>query len=380
MEHDKESRGVIAQLVDFLVRLGLGETMLRISTVVLSVVMIGVVVWLVRSFQARSTQAGAAVEAQATEAVTAGVGGEAFQPVSANSFDGIPRVAQPFTTIPNRPRQEIVKYTVQDGDTVFGIAQQFGLTPETVLWGNYNLLLDNPHSLKPGQDLLILPSDGVYWQWLAENKGGLPGFAKFFGANVDDILNAPINKLDPATVGDLNNPNIPDGTWLFIPGGRRELISWSAPLGVTRDNPASARVLGPGACDPVAGGAVGYGTFVWPAPQHYLSGYDFSGVHRGIDIAGNTGEAVFATDAGVIVYVGWNNYGYGNMIMIDHGQGFQSLYAHLSAFNVSCGQSVGQGDVIGAIGSTGNSSGSHLHFEILSAHAKINPWDVLPPP
>lgn len=380
MEHDKESRGVIAQLVDFLLRLGLGETMLRISTVVLSVVMIGVVVWLVRSFQARSTQAGAAVEAQATEAVTAGVGGEAFQPVSANSFDGIPRVAQPFTTIPNRPRQEIVKYTVQDGDTVFGIAQQFGLTPETVLWGNYNLLLDNPHSLKPGQDLLILPSDGVYWQWLAENKGGLPGFAKFFGANVEDILNAPINKLDPATVGDLNNPNIPDGTWLFIPGGRRELISWSAPLGVTRDNPASARVLGPGACDPVAGGAVGYGTFVWPAPQHYLSGYDFSGVHRGIDIAGNTGEAVFATDAGVIVYVGWNNYGYGNMIMIDHGQGFQSLYAHLSAFNVSCGQSVGQGDVIGAIGSTGNSSGSHLHFEILSAHAKINPWDVLPPP
>lgn len=380
MEHDKESRGVIAQLVDFLLRLGLGETMLRISTVVLSVVMIGVVVWLVRSFQARSTQAGAAVEAQATEAVTAGVGGEAFQPVLANSFDGIPRVAQPFTTIPNRPRQEIVKYTVQDGDTVFGIAQQFGLTPETVLWGNYNLLLDNPHSLKPGQDLLILPSDGVYWQWLAENKGGLPGFAKFFGANVDDILNAPINKLDPATVGDLNNPNIPDGTWLFIPGGRRELISWSAPLGVTRDNPASARVLGPGACDPVAGGAVGYGTFVWPAPQHYLSGYDFSGVHRGIDIAGNTGEAVFATDAGVIVYVGWNNYGYGNMIMIDHGQGFQSLYAHLSAFNVSCGQSVGQGDVIGAIGSTGNSSGSHLHFEILSAHAKINPWDVLPPP
>ena len=125
---------------------------------------------------------------------------------------------------------------------------------------------------------------------------------------------------------------------------------------------------------------MGYGTFVWPAPQHYLSGYDYSGVHRGIDIAGNTGEATFATDAGVIVYVGWNNYGYGNMIMIDHGQGFQSLYAHLSAFNVSCGQSVGQGDVIGAIGSTGNSSGSHLHFEILSAHAKINPWDVLTPP
>ena len=145
-------------------------------------------------------------------------------------------------------------------------------------------------------------------------------------------------------------------------------------------NPASARVLGPGACDPVSGGAVGYGTFIWPGNNHSISGYDYSEVHRGIDIAGNTGEAVYATDAGVIVYAGWNNYGYGYMIMIDHGNGFQSLYAHLSALNVGCGQSVGQGDVIGVIGSTGNSSGSHLHFEIISGSGKINPHDVLPPP
>jgi hypothetical protein len=263
---------------------------------------------------------------------------------------------------------------------VFGIAQQFGLQPETVLWGNYNVLLDNPHSLKPGQELLILPSDGVYWQWLAANKGGLSGFAKFFGASVEDILNSPTNNLDPDAVGDVNAPNIPDGTWLFVPGGRRELISWSAPLGVTRENPASARVLGPGACDPISGGAVGFGAFIWPSNKHFLSGYDYSPVHRGIDIAGEEGEGTYATDAGVIVYAGWNNYGYGNMVMIDHGNGFQSLYAHLSAFNVGCGQSVGQGDVIGAIGTTGASSGSHLHFEILSASTKINPWDVLPPP
>jgi murein DD-endopeptidase MepM/ murein hydrolase activator NlpD len=125
---------------------------------------------------------------------------------------------------------------------------------------------------------------------------------------------------------------------------------------------------------------VGYGTFIWPSNQHTLSGYDFSPVHRGIDIAGNTGEAVYATDAGVVVYAGWNNYGYGNMVMVDHGNNFQSLYAHLSAFNVVCGQSVGQADLIGAIGSTGSSSGSHLHFEILSASSKLNPRDVLPPP
>jgi len=380
MDNDKGSRGFLGQFVDLLLRIGLGESMLRVGTTILSVAMVGIVIWLVQSLYAQPAVAGGAAEAAATEAVVVVDGGVNVPQQSVNALDGIPRVAQPFTTIPTRPRQEIVKYVVQDGDTVFGIAQEFGLQPETVLWGNYGVLLDNPHSLKAGQELIILPSDGVYWQWLSANKGGLPGFAKFFGASVDDIINTPVNKLDPETVGDVNNPNIPDGTWLFIPGGQRELISWSAPLGITRENPASARVLGPGACDAVSGGAVGYGAFIWPANNHSISGYDFSPVHRGIDIAGNTGEAVYATDAGVIVYAGWNNYGYGNMVMIDHGNGFQSLYAHLSAFNVGCGQSVGQGDVIGAIGSTGNSSGSHLHFEILSASTKVNPHDVLPPP
>jgi len=378
MDNDKDPRGIFARFADVLLGIGLGESMLRVGTTLLSVVMIGVVVWLLQSVYTQSVQVGGAVEASVTEPAIAAEGIASVPQQAANSFDGIPRVAKPFTTIPTRPRQDIVKYIVEDGDTVFGIAEKYGLSPETILWGNYTVLQDNPHSLKVGQELSILPVDGVYWQWLAENKGGLPGFAKYFGVQVDDILNLPANHLDVAAVGDINSPNIPDGTWLIIPGGKRELISWSAPLGVTRENPASARVLGPGACDAVSGGAVGYGTFIWPANNHTLSGFDYSPIHRGIDIAGNEGEAVYATDAGVIVYAGWNNYGYGNMVMIDHGNGFQSLYAHMSAFNVGCGQSVGQGDVIGAIGTTGSSSGSHLHFEILSSTYKINPWDVLP--
>ena len=379
MEHEKGSRGLFARFLDLLLSIGLGESMLRGGTTILSVALIGAVVWLLQSFYAKPVTPVSLPQASVTEAALV-VGGSVDIPVDASVFDGIPRVALPFTTIPSRPRQQIVKYIVEEGDTVFGIANQFGLQPETVLWGNYSVLLDNPHSLKPDQELLIMPADGVYWQWLSANKGGLPAFAGFFGASVDDILSSPVNNLDPEAVGDITNPNILDGTWLFVPGGHRELISWSAPLGVTRDNPASARVLGPGACDAVSGGAVGYGAFIWPSNQHTLSGYDFSPVHRGIDIAGNTGEAVYATDAGVVVYAGWNNYGYGNMVMIDHGNNFQSLYAHLSAFNVGCGQSVGQADLIGAIGSTGASSGSHLHFEILSASSKLNPRDVLPPP
>jgi murein DD-endopeptidase MepM/ murein hydrolase activator NlpD len=85
-----------------------------------------------------------------------------------------------------------------------------------------------------------------------------------------------------------------------------------------------------------------------------------------------------ASNAGVVVYAGWNNYGYGNMIMVDHGNDFQSLYAHLSGISVQCGQSVGQGDGIGTIGNTGRSTGSHLHFEIRAISSWVNPWDVLP--
>ncbi len=293
---------------------------------------------------------------------------------------GLVRQTSLHTIIPNRPRQEVVKYIVQPGDTVFGIAEKFGLKPQTILWANYYTLLDNPHSLRPGQELNILPVDGTYYQW--QEGDGLNGVARFFGVKPEDIINFPANHLDPNTIGDYAHPNIKPGTWLVIPGGRREFVSWSAPIGVTRQNPAVARALGPGACGPVNGGAVGFGTFIWPANKHYLSGYDYSPEtnHYGIDIAGNQGEAVYASDAGVIVYAGWNDWGYGNMIIIDHGNGFQTLYAHLSALNVVCGQSVGQGDVIGAIGSTGRSSGSHLHFEIISSSAKVNPWNYLPPP
>lgn len=376
-----ETPGIFRRLVDTLIGIGFGESLLRAGTTILSVSLLVVVVWLVRLFYAQGAKPAQASELPLQTVPTLPVEGSAsVQPVSLEAFWGIPRLAQVHTTIPSRPREDVEKYTVVEGDTIFGIAEKFGLKPETVLWGNYYVLLDDPHALKPGQILNILPVDGTYHEWQAGE--GLNGISKYYGVKPEDIINYPANHLDPATIGDLTNPNIKPGTWLVIPGGRREFISWSAPLGVTRENPASARVLGPGACDPVSGGAIGYGAFIWPANKHYLSGFDYtpSTNHFGIDIAGNEGEAVYATDAGVIVYAGWNNYGYGNMIMVDHGNNFQSLYAHLSAINVTCGQSVGQGDVIGAIGTTGHSSGPHLHFEIRSLSSHVNPHDVLPPP
>jgi LysM repeat protein len=375
-----ETPGFFSRVFNTLIGIGLGESMLRAGTTLLSIVLLGTVIWLLRLFYTQTPRPEDARAALQTGPTAPVPNIEDLAAQSEISFSGIPRLAQVHTTIPSRPRQDVIKYTVVDGDTIFGIAEKFGLKPETILWSNYYVLLDDPHALKPGQELNILPVDGTYHQW--QQGEGLNGISKYYGVTPEDIINYPANHLDAATVGDLSHPNIAPGTWLVIPGGRREFISWSAPLGITRENPASARVLGPGACDPISGGAVGYGSFIWPSNKHYLSGFDYtpSTNHWGIDIAGNEGEAVYATDAGVVVYAGWNNYGYGNMIMIDHGNNFQSLYAHLSAINVGCGQSVGQGDVIGAIGSTGHSSGPHLHFEIRAISSWVNPHDVLPPP
>jgi len=373
--------GLIARWMNSLVQMGLGESLLRSGTNLFSIVAIMVVILLAQAYYRQTPGPLSANSKQDSGAApTAVVNISLIPALDIPIISGISRAAQLHTNVPSRPRQELSTYTVQDGDTVFGIAEKFGLEPQTILFGNYNILVDDPHSLKPGQELTILPVNGVYWEWL----GGIPfgDWAKFYHVKPADIIEFPGNHIDPNTVGDFENANIKTGTWLIIPGGTREFSTWYAPVGVTRDNPSTAREMGQGACEAVSGGAVGYGTYVYPTNKHYLSGFDYSEKtnHRGIDLAGSEGEGVYATDAGVVVYSGWNDYGYGNMIMIDHGNGFQSLYAHLSALYRGCGQSVGQGEGIGAVGTTGRSSGPHLHFELMTSTWKVNPWDYLPPP
>ncbi len=317
----------------------------------------------------------AAAEAQPTPTPMSGT--YSLPPFSGpNAAQGIVRAVIWHTDVPTRPREEVIKYKVQPGDTVFGIAEKFGLKPETILWGNYNILADDPHRLRPGQELNILPVDGTYYEWHAGDN--LRVVAKFFGVSPEEIINYPGNHLPPNT--DPEHPNIKPGTWLIVPGGHRAFVSWSAPQ-ISRKNPAVAKILGPGSCGKVYEGPIGTGTFIWPTTLHYLSGYDYSPAinHYGIDIAGKLGYPVYAVDNGVVVYAGWNNWGYGNVIVIDHGNGWQSLYAHLSRILVGCGQAVYQGDMIGAIGSTGRSTGPHLHFELRhEKYGKVNPWNFLP--
>jgi len=360
---------------------GLADSALRLGTHTLLLALILFVAWAMRQFyRLGATQEGAQDAALAASLPTPTPTEippqlPPFDPQAMRAL-GISRLAVLDTMIPARPRTEVAKYIVEKGDTIFGIAEKFGLQPETILWGNL-ALADNPHNLRPDQELNILPVDGTYYQWQAGD--GLNGVSKFFGVKPEDIINYPGNQLNPDEIGDYAHPNIEPGTWLIVPGGQREFVTWSAPA-IPRDNPGVAKVLGPGACGSVVDGAVGVGAFIWPSNNHFLSGFDYSPAsnHPGIDIDGNTGDAVYAADNGVIVYAGWNNWGYGYVVVINHGNGWQSLYAHLSAYNVACGQSVYQGTVIGAIGVSGNASGSHLHYEMMYQGTKVSPWDYLP--
>jgi murein DD-endopeptidase MepM/ murein hydrolase activator NlpD len=373
--------GPIAQLVQSLLQMGLGEFLLKVATNAFSLIAIVIVVWLARMyFMKTETSPPSGSPAPALNPMPSGVTMAASMPSDLSAV-GILREANIHTTMPERPRQEITTYTVQEGDTVSGIADRFGLQAKTVFAANYDMLQDNPEMLRAGQELRILPVDGVYWEWL----GGIPfaQWAAYFGVKPEDILNYPANMLDPGAVADPSNPNIKVGTFLIIPGGEYQYHTpGQIPLGITRTNPASAQVGGAGSCPPITGGAVGYGTFVYPTASHKLSGFDYSekNHHLGIDLTADLGANVYAADGGVVVYAGSNGYGYGNMIMIDHGTGFQTLYAHLSAIFTSCGFNVAQGETIGAAGSTGRSSGAHLHFEVRTLSSVINPWAVLPPP
>jgi murein DD-endopeptidase MepM/ murein hydrolase activator NlpD len=194
-----------------------------------------------------------------------------------------------------------------------------------------------------------------------------------YKVKVEDILLYPGNNLD------ITNPVIEPGTFIMIPGGYRELQqNWIVPLeagDVTGGT--TARISGPGSCSPTAV-YYGSGAFGWPAPYPgQVSGNDYWGGHPAIDAQCFEGDGIYASDSGVVIYAGPISGGYGNMVAIDHGNGYVTIYAHLSTWYVTCGQAVVKGAAIGACGSSGNSTGAHLHFEIRQGANFLNPWYVL---
>jgi murein DD-endopeptidase MepM/ murein hydrolase activator NlpD len=345
-----------------------GIWMLALSLVLLA----GYVGWRVQSTQAASLGLSPTLTPQIDRLETPSNQTPVVLPgyFTASPDQGIVLISALHTNIPSRSRTEVVEYTVTTGDSVFGIAQSFNLKPETILWANYDLLNDSPDMLNPGMQLNVPPVDGVYYQWQAGDT--LESVAEKFHAKVQDILSWEGNNFD------LTDPKVELKQWIMIPNGHREFKQWLVPTIARANSGVSKSVLGSGACEGNYSGAYGSGVFAWPTASHTLSGNDFWSGHLGIDISGSLGDGVFASDSGVIVFAGWAYGGYGNMVMIDHGNGYQTLYGHLSSISAGCGQSVYTGTYIGAVGSTGNSTGPHLHFEVRYLGGFINPWYVLP--
>ncbi len=362
---------------------GLIEPVLRVGTVLFSIILALLVVWAMRIYLAdfpiqEITQGESAVFAAALPTPTPIPKNPGLPdlPFSSAIASGIPRLASLHTSIPTRPRVDVITYTVALGDSVFGIAEMFNLKPETILWANSATLQDNPHRLQVDQVINIMPTNGTYHKW--REGEDLQKVAEFYQVAASAILEWPGNQFDLLAT-DNTNPEIQSGTMLIIPGGQREMIDYGPPR-IPRDNPAIARTYGPGHCGVLTDGIIGDGLFIWPTANHWVSGYDYSPEtnHSGIDIGGKVGDAIWNIDDGVIVYAGWSYSGYGNLVVIDHGNDWQSLYAHLDSVYVSCGESVYQGATIGTMGTTGNSSGPHLHFELLFGSAKVDPRNFLP--
>ncbi|MCL6509857.1 MAG: peptidoglycan DD-metalloendopeptidase family protein [Anaerolineae bacterium] len=252
-------------------------------------------------------------------------------------------------------RTGIITYTVKPGDNVETIAQRFGLLPTTIVWSNREVE-DNPDVLRVGQVLNILPTDGILYT--VEANDTLSGIAERFKADVEDILKSPLNKL-------ASGANLVPGMRIVVPGGVKPFVPRVVQADV-RPSPAS----GSGYAGPAPRFAAS-GAFAWPTRGYISQGFRY--YHRGVDIANAIGVPIFAADGGYVTYAGWSNVGYGYMVQIDHGNGFSTLYAHLSQWYVDPGQAVSRGQIIGAMGSTGNSTGPHLHFEIRYGGVPQNP-------
>lgn len=252
---------------------------------------------------------------------------------------------------------EVITHVVQEGETLSSIAARYGLDVSTILWENN---LTEKTALKPGQELRILPVDGVRHQ-VARGET-IYTIGKKYGLDESSaqlIVDYPFNEFRNDETFELAT-----GQWLMVPEGvpprKTETVAATRKLvSITAD----------------AGAVTATGSFMRPAAGMITQGYKF--YHKAIDIANRAAGPILAADSGTVVAAGWDSSGYGNKIIIDHNNGNVTLYAHLSALQVRPGQRVNRGDVIGQMGSTGRSTGTHLHFEIRQGGVFLNPMGAL---
>lgn len=252
----------------------------------------------------------------------------------------------------DKPRADVIEYAVRDGDTLSSIALKFDVSSDTVRWANTKV---DWKKIKPGDVVNVPPVTGLVYK--VRNGDTIYSISKKFETSPQGIVDFPFN-----TFSDDENFALVVGQTLFVPDGIMPDAT-SAPS-------VFANVL-----TPDAGSVSATGSFVWPAYGRLTQGFRW--YHPGIDIANKAGGSILAADAGRVIVSGWVSSGYGYHVIVDHGNGYQTLYAHMSRISVVNGQSVARGSVLGAMGSTGRSTGVHLHFEIIRSGVRVSPLEYL---
>ncbi|MFA5010006.1 MAG: M23 family metallopeptidase [Patescibacteria group bacterium] len=256
------------------------------------------------------------------------------------------------TIITRNTRTETIFYDTKSGESVASVARDFGLSPDTVRY--VNKLSSN--ALKVGQKLKIPPIDGIYVT--VQKNDTLSGIAKKYKTALADIR---------------KYNNLPEGEPIF--SGQEILVPGVVAPKTTTSGSGSSITSSTGA---LATALPGGGQFIWPteSPTHFIS-QGYKNYHRAVDLNRLNGWGIYASAAGVVRTYS-TRYGYGNYIDINHGNGYVTRYGHLSQFKVKTGDYVQQGQLIGIMGSTGRSTGPHLHFEIRKNDAPQNPLNYLP--
>jgi murein DD-endopeptidase MepM/ murein hydrolase activator NlpD len=262
-------------------------------------------------------------------------------------------------------RHGLTHYTVQSGDTVIAIASNFGISPATIMTENK---MNVASVLKPGQELTILPTTGITYS--VKDGDTLESILNKYKLSEDDFLDA--NNIesfeDLATdaivvipMASVNMPAAPKVASTFVrsDSGRVALRTANTPSGLI----ASAV------------------SFIWPTPVRTIT-QGYSSRHTGLDISDSKMEPIYASSDGFVEISGYQTNGYGNTIVVNHGNGFKTRYAHASELYVSAGDYVKQGQLIAKQGRTGRvrgATGIHLHFEIMKNGVKVNPLSYVRP-
>lgn len=256
--------------------------------------------------------------------------------------------------VPVSDIKQATVYTVASGDTIAGIAEQHNVSVNTILWANG---LRSNDILKVGDHLTILPTTGVLHT--VRSGDTLSAIASRYDVAAEEIIK--YNRLSA------DGAKLSIGQKVIVPGGELGQ-SVTAPDIVSRDTRVAQRDVDGPTPEPVEDLAEG---FQWPTTTNHISQY-FRWGHTGIDIDNRSRPSVFASQPGTVEFAGWLG-GYGNLIILNHGGGLQTYYAHLDRFYASVGDTVAKGAAIGKMGSTGRSTGPHLHFEVRLNGKPVNP-------